>query len=98
MLDGPRWVSTKAAFAWHALRRNDHTRAALDALAKARSPRGWSAGLAEQTSEVVGPVNLNTQAVILEAALYRRLGRPIGEAASAKVARLPASSAAGTAP
>jgi hypothetical protein len=86
MLDGPRWVSTKAAFAWHALRRNEHTRAALEALAKARGPRGWSTGLAEQTSEVVGPVNLNTQAVILEAALYRRLGRPIAQAGQTKAA------------
>ena len=76
-LDGPRWVSTKAAFGWEALRPGGNSRAALDAVVKARSRDGWAAGVLEGSGDVAGPVNLNTQAVVLEAALYRRAGKPL---------------------
>ncbi len=70
------WVSTKAAFAWHAVRPGEYTRLALETVTRAHGPgRAWRAGVYEGTREVVGPGSVNTAAVILEAALYKRLGR-----------------------
>jgi hypothetical protein len=70
------WVSTKAAFAWHAAMPGDYTRAAVEAVAAAQQgERDWSAGIWEGTGRPTGGANVNTAAVILEAALYRKLGR-----------------------
>jgi hypothetical protein len=77
-LPGPRWVSTKAAFAWYALHPSGYTGAVLDAIQAAADPRlGWSSGLFEETGEPTGSQNINTSAVILQAAAYRLLGRPL---------------------
>ena len=77
-LDDPRWVSAKAAYAWHALLPGSYTRRAVDAVAPARHPeRGWSSGVYEETGLPTGSENVNTAAVILEAALFSRTGRPL---------------------
>jgi len=78
-VSGPRWVSTKAAFAWHALLPGDYTARALAALAHAQTPLGWASGVYEASGRSTGTANVNTQAVILEAALYRKRGRPFLE-------------------
>lgn len=70
------WVSTKAAFAWHAVMPSEHTRAAVRAVAAGQQgERDWGAGIFEGTGRPTGGANVNTAAIILEAALYRRLGR-----------------------
>jgi hypothetical protein len=82
-LDEPRWVSAKAAFGWYALRPGPYTWRALQVVQPAADPaRGWGSGIYEGTSQPTGGQNINTAAVILEAALYHRLGRPILAAAT----------------
>jgi hypothetical protein len=76
VLDGPRWISTKAAFAWAALVPGDYTARALRAVEAARTARGWDSGVYEGDGRTTGAANINTQAVVLEAALYRKRGRP----------------------
>ncbi len=77
-LEEPRWVSAKAAFAWHALLPGSYTRLAVDSVGAARHPeRGWSSGVYEQTGRPTGSENVNTAAVILEAALFAKTGRPL---------------------
>ena len=74
----PRWVSAKAAWGWHALLPSAYTRAAVDGIAGAADPtRGWGAGVHEGTGAPIGGQSLNTAAVILEAALFSRTGRPL---------------------
>lgn len=75
--DGPRWVSAKAAYAWHALMPGDYTWRAVEAVAPARTSRGWASGVFEANGRSTGVRNLNTAGIILEAALYRELGRPL---------------------
>lgn len=74
---GPRWVSTKASYAWHALLPGAYTRRAVEAVSPSRTPRGWGSGVYEADGRSTGTINVNTQAVILEAALYHRRGRPL---------------------
>lgn len=76
-MDGPRWVSTKAGYAWLALFPGDYTWKVVQALAPAASPNGWAAGVYEGTNESTGVANLNTEAIVLESALYARTGRPL---------------------
>jgi hypothetical protein len=78
-LDGPRWVSTKAAFGWHAIMPGEYTRKALDHVAAARDDRqGWASGVYEGTGKSTGAFNINTAAVVLEVAAYQlRGGRPL---------------------
>jgi hypothetical protein len=69
------WVSTKAAFAWHAVMPSDYTRAAVEAVASGQqTERDWGAGIFEGNGRPTGGANVNTAAIILQAALYRRLG------------------------
>ena len=76
-LDEPRWISTKAAFAWHALLPSAYTWLGVEAVQSALDPAaGWSSGVYEGTGESTETHALNTSAVILEAALYRRTGQP----------------------
>ncbi|HEX8363175.1 MAG TPA: DUF3131 domain-containing protein [Longimicrobium sp.] len=78
ILDEPRWISAKAAFAWHALLPSAYTRLGSEAVAPARSAtRGWSSGVYEPTRAPTGSENINTAAVILQAALYAVSGRPL---------------------
>lgn len=79
-VDGPRWISTKAAFGWHALAPSAYTRRAVQAVRPAAGAGGWSSGVYERGGSTNVP-NINTAAVVLEAALFARLGRPLlGEA------------------
>jgi hypothetical protein len=75
-VDGPRWVSTKSAFAWHALTPNAYTRRAIETVKAAAGPSGWASGVYERGGST-NVLNINTAAVILEAALFERQGRPI---------------------
>lgn len=75
-VDRPRWISTKAAFGWHALAPSAYTRRAVQAVRAAAGPDGWASGVYERGGSTNVP-NINTAAVILEAALFARLGRPL---------------------
>jgi hypothetical protein len=78
ILDEPRWISAKAAFAWHALLPRPYTRLGADAVAPARhATRGWGSGVYEASGAPTGSENINTAAVILQAALFAQSGRPL---------------------
>lgn len=77
VVDGPRWVSTKAAFAWHALRPSAYTELALRTVKPAQTANGWGSGVYEDSGASTGTLNINTAAVILEAALVHARGVPI---------------------
>jgi hypothetical protein len=72
-----RWVSAKAAYAWHALYPSAYTWLAVQTVKAAESPNvGWSAGVYERSKVRVQSNNLNTAAVIMEAAAYAMRGCP----------------------
>jgi hypothetical protein len=73
----PRWVSAKAAFAWHALLPRPYTRLAIQTVQPAQTAAGWEAGVFEGTRSSTGTLNINTAAVILTAALVERRGQPL---------------------
>jgi hypothetical protein len=73
----PRWMSTKATFGWHALLPSEYTQLAIDRIARARANVGWSSGVMEGSGAATRTYDINTAAVILEAAAYHRLGRPL---------------------
>ena len=77
----PRWVSTKAAFAWYAIFPGPYPWEALRHVERgARDAElGWHSGLYEGTDRPTGGQNINTAAVVLEAALYRERRRPLME-------------------
>ncbi|MGQ0561210.1 MAG: DUF3131 domain-containing protein [Gemmatimonadota bacterium] len=76
-LDQPRWISSKAAYAWHVLLPSKYTWLAVQAVEPARaSGRGWASGIYEKTGKSTGVMSLNTAAVILESALYYKTGKP----------------------
>ena len=76
-LTGPRWVSTKAAFAWHALFPSVYTRTVVDTIRSRALVGGvWGSGVFDNGKSTATP-NLNTAAVVLEAALYRKAGAPL---------------------
>lgn len=74
--DSPRWQSTKATFGWHALLPSEYTSLAVERIQRARASVGWSSGVLERSGAATRSYDINTAAVILEAAAYRRLGRP----------------------
>lgn len=74
----PRTVSTKAAFGWHALFPSHYTWSGVQRVEGARAPGGWGSGVFEESGRVSGAPNVNTAAIVLEAALYyARGGRPL---------------------
>jgi hypothetical protein len=76
-VESPRWISSKAAFAWHALLPSPYTLAVLQAVQPSAIPgRGWGAGVYEGTLRPTGDASLNTAALILEAAVYNLRGHP----------------------
>ncbi len=77
VVDGPRWVSAKAAFAWHVLRPSAYTDLTVRAVAGARGPGGWDSGVYEGTHAPTGAPNINTAAVILTTALVHGHGGPV---------------------
>jgi hypothetical protein len=76
-LDKPRWISTKASFGYHALMGTEYTKRVLETVAKAKTKNGWSSGVFEESYEPTETYDINTAAVVLEAALYRKIGRPL---------------------
>lgn len=82
-VDQPRWVSAKAAFAWHALLPRQYTRIAMRTVQPARTAGGWGSGVFEGSGQSTGTLNVNTAATILTAALVQRRGLPLTAAASA---------------
>jgi hypothetical protein len=77
-LDSPRWVSTKAAFGWHAIMPSDYTKRALDKVAATKTAKGWASGVYESNGKSTGALDINTAAVVLETAAYQlRGGRPL---------------------
>ncbi len=83
LLDGPRWVSTKAAHGWHALMPSEYTRKAVDFVTPAYDPKkGWASGVMEDSRQSTKSWDVNTSAVLLEVAYYQlRGGKPLIEAA-----------------
>jgi hypothetical protein len=76
-VENPRWISSKAAFAWHALLPSPYTLAVLQAVQGSGLPgRGWGAGVYEGSLRPTGDASLNTAALILEAAVYNLRGHP----------------------
>ncbi|HEU5173682.1 MAG TPA: DUF3131 domain-containing protein [Gemmatimonadaceae bacterium] len=78
-LDSPRWVSTKAAFGWHALMPSEYTRTATAYVAKSKDPRrGYASGVFEKTGASTNTFDINTASVLLEIAFYQlRGGKPL---------------------
>jgi len=76
--DAPRAISTKAAFAWYALAPGEYTSLALDSVMRTLAADSTlPAGILESDGAPAGPENINTAAVVLEAAVYERTGRPL---------------------
>ncbi|HET7233303.1 MAG TPA: DUF3131 domain-containing protein [Longimicrobium sp.] len=73
----PRTVSTKGAYGWHALLPSGYTWLAVQKVEGARTSKGWGAGVFEESGRISGGENVNTAAVILEAALYAQRGCPL---------------------
>jgi hypothetical protein len=77
-LDEPRWMSSKAAFAWHAIAPSKYTWLAIRSVERAQQPgRGWATGVYEKTGKSTQVLSLNTAALILESALYYKTGQPM---------------------
>ena len=76
-VDGPRWISSKAAFGWNAVLPNAYTQLVLRTVRPAGTPAGWGSGVYEGTLKPTGITSLNTAALIMESALYKIRGRPI---------------------
>lgn len=71
----PRWISTKASFAWHALFPSDYTWSAVRAVQPAGATgAGWTAGVYERSKRPTPNSNVNTAAIVLEAAYYAQRG------------------------
>ena len=70
----PRWVSAKAAFGYHALAPSAYTWQALQTVKYGGSAEGWTAGVFEGTKNSTKTYNLNTAAIVLEAAAYSKRG------------------------
>ena len=76
-VEHPRWLSSKAAYAWHALLPSPYTLAVVQAVQPSAIPgRGWGAGVYEVSLRPTGDASLNTAALILEAAVYNLRGHP----------------------
>lgn len=74
-LDQPRWVSTKAAFGWHAIMPSEYTQKAMEYVEFARHPnRGWASGVFEGTHASTNTFDVNTAAVLLEIAYFQLRG------------------------
>lgn len=84
LLEEPRWVSTKAAFGWHALMPSEYTKKAIEHVSPALDPKkGWATGVYEGTQASTNTYDVNTAVVLMEIAYYQLRGRkPLIEAAT----------------
>lgn len=88
VLDSPRWISSKGALAWHALKPSKYTWMAVEIVQPAmKKGKGWDTGVYEKTNKPTEVMSLNTAAVILEAALYFKTGRPLSVRSSPTAAK-----------
>jgi hypothetical protein len=93
--EAPKTVSTKAAFGWYALRPTLYTSMALHKIMEsAVLDDQWVAAVTEGSFEPIGAPNINTTAMILEAALYVRDGLPLLERARSAAEGSPGDSVA----
>jgi len=76
-VDGPRWLSTKSAFALQALMPGRYSELALRQLRGTEAPDGWASGIYERTGKSTETPNINTAAVILTSALVHQTGEPV---------------------
>jgi hypothetical protein len=77
-LDSPRWISAKAAFAWHVLMPSKYTWLAVEAVKPAhQAGKAWATGVYEVSGKSTEAMSLNTAALILESALYYKTGKPM---------------------
>jgi len=83
-MSGPRWVSTKAAYAWNALFPSDYTKLAVDYVNPAKDARrGWASGIFEDSKKSTNTFDINTAAVLMEVAFYKLRGdKPLSEKAA----------------
>jgi hypothetical protein len=76
-----RWISVKAAYGWYALFPSEYTWDAVRAVQRAGATgRGWTAGVYERSRRPTPRFNLNTAAIVLEAALYAKRGCALAKA------------------
>jgi hypothetical protein len=79
-LDGPRWVSAKASYGWHALLPDAYTALAVETVGAAMdAEQGWFSGVYEANGRRAGTPNINTAGVILSTMLFRETGLPLVE-------------------
>jgi len=69
-----RQLSTKTAFAMHALYRTDYTQKLMDAVATLGGQRGWYSGIYENSQKINSAISCNTNAVILESLFFIQEG------------------------
>lgn len=71
-----RSLSTKAAFGWHSLYRNDYTQRLVDGLASFYDPEsGWYSGRYEKDGTPNKAITANSNGIVLEAIHFKRFGQ-----------------------
>ena len=76
-VSGPRWISSKAAFGYRAIMPTPYTLRVFEAVQPAGvAGSGWGAGVYEGTLRATGEPSLNTNAMIIESALYYQRQAP----------------------
>lgn len=83
-----RFLSTKAAIAWHVLYNNAYTRQLFDFVQKnLKSEKGWYNGFYEDLQQPNTSLTANNNGVILESLLYKHVGKPLTVWAGVKSGR-----------
>ena len=67
-------LSTKASFAMDALYHSDYTAKLMEAIKPLKSDRGWYTGIYEKDQKINKSLTCNTNAIVLEALLYKKEG------------------------
>ncbi len=70
-----RSLSTKAAFGWHSLYRNEYTQRLVDGLSSFYDPEsGWYSGRYEANGQPNKAITANSNGIVLEAIHFKRFG------------------------
>ena len=67
-------LSTKASFAMNALYDTDYTQKLMSEMKKLKSENGWYTGIYEQSGKINKSLTCNTNAIVLESLLYKKVG------------------------
>lgn len=67
-------LSTKASFAMHALYDSAYTKELMAEIEKLKSKDGWYTGIYEKDGKVNKSLTCNTNAIVLESLLYKKVG------------------------